>query len=331
MRALLSIIIILSFFDAHAQVVNTNVPRRTDGRNIVQDRSLWMDRICIIPRFSTAPSLNGGVDTVGYICFNSGDSTLNVRGTNVWISYPSKTWVLSQIGVSSLSIYSTSSFLTGNRLLTGRNNLYGITFDSLAYLFQAVRSLTNDTNAQISIVPGQTEVGSYRITGSRSSTIKTSVLPGNYALSLANAGSPGIYLDSVNNTGLGTIVPTERLHVNGNAKLIHIIGGSGIPTVVVGSNVIGTVSVSGSDLAGVITLIVTSTSSLPTNAEFFQLNFNTAFSSAPIPIYSVANATAALLSGTYIKLTTTSSFQIATQGSLSLNAGTYIFNYQVIQ
>jgi hypothetical protein len=134
-------------------------------------------------------------------------------------------------------------------------------------------------------------------------------------------------LDQVITAGATT---TQNITI-GNASAKHLIGNSTAPTAIVGANVTGTISVTGTDLAGIITLVVTSTSSLPTNAEFFQLNFNTAFGSAPTVVYSMANATASLLVGTYVKLPTTSSFQVATAGSLIMNAGTYIFNYIAVQ
>ncbi|SEV89022.1 hypothetical protein SAMN05428988_0168 [Chitinophaga sp. YR573] len=332
MKSLFSLFIFFSFFHATAQVVNSNVPRRTDGRNIVQDRALWADRILIIPRYSGSTNLNGGVDTVGYLGFNSSDTTLNVRGTGIWFPFPSKAWVLTQIGVPSLSIYNNSSFLTGNRLVGGRNNLFGLTIDSLAYLLQATRSLTSDTTSQVSIVPGQTEMGSYRTTGSRTSTLKTSVLPGNYYVNIYNGSPTGIYLDSSNNTGLGTLAPTEKLQVNGNVKLIHIIGNSTAPTAAIGSAVTaGSVAVTGTDIAGTVTLTVSTGGSFATLANFFELTFNNTYGIAPIVLFSPVDASAANLSAVYVKNTTTSSFQLASAPSGTLNTGTYTWKYHVIQ
>jgi hypothetical protein len=105
---------LFSFLRTHAQVVNPNVPRRTDGRNIIQDRSLWADRIFIIPRYTTTPNLNGGADTVGYIGFNSGDSTINIRGTGIWFPFPSKAWILNQITGNIPTWQNVTSVANGN-------------------------------------------------------------------------------------------------------------------------------------------------------------------------------------------------------------------------
>jgi hypothetical protein len=231
------------------------------------------------------------------------------------------------------NIYNTSSFLTGNRSIGGRNNQFGLTIDSLSYLFQTTRSGTSDTASQISIVPGQVEMKSYRTSDSRVSVVKTSVIPGNYKISVYNGNSStGLTIDSFNNTGLGTISPTEKLQVIGNVKLIHLIGGSIGPTAVIGSAVAaGSVVVTGTDIAGTVTLTVTTGGSFATLAHFFGLTFNSTYLIAPKVIFSPYDAGAANLSAVFAKNVTTSSFQLASGASGTLNTGTYTWTYHAIQ
>lgn len=123
---------------------------------------------------------------------------------------------------------------------------------------------------------------------------------------------------------------TQNMSV-GNVTAKHLIG-SGTPTVSIGSDFTGTASVSGNDIAGTVTVTITGSTSYPTLAAYFQLNFATAYASAPTVVFVPANSATALLSGTYLKLPTTSSFQIASApAGTSPGSATYVWNYHVIQ
>lgn len=117
-----------------------------------------------------------------------------------------------------------------------------------------------------------------------------------------------------------------------DVRVKKLIGNSGAPTATIGSSFTGTVAVAGNDMAGTVTVTITAATSFPTLAPYFQLNFNTAYATAPAVLFWPANASAALLSGIYTKLPTTTSVQLA-----SANAGTapasatYVWHYHVIQ
>lgn len=122
----------------------------------------------------------------------------------------------------------------------------------------------------------------------------------------------------------------------GSVTASKIIGNSSAPSISLGANITGSVSVTGTDMAGTVTVTVTGVSSLATLNELFTLTYNSAYSSTPHVVWSPASANAAALlqaaGGLYLKNSGTSSFQIATVNSYSTPASqTYTFTYHVIQ
>lgn len=108
------------------------------------------------------------------------------------------------------------------------------------------------------------------------------------------------------------------------------------PSVSLGSNITGSVSVVGTDMAGTITVTVTAISSLATLNELFTLTYNSSYNSIPRVVWSAASVNAAALlqaaGGLYLKNSGTNSFQIATVNSYTTPASaTYTFTYNVIQ
>jgi hypothetical protein len=149
---------------------------------------------------------------------------------------------------------------------------------------------------------------------------------------LTTSGTDLFTILASGNVGIGNTNPGQKLVVTGNTSTSHIIGNSTAPTATIGSNMTGTVSVSGTDIAGTVTVNITASTSFPTLAEYFTLTFNTAYGTAPYVVFTPANSSAALLTGIYLKLPTTTTFQIASANSGTTPASaTYIWNYHVIQ
>lgn len=128
----------------------------------------------------------------------------------------------------------------------------------------------------------------------------------------------------------------QQLIVEGSIKGTKIIGNSATPSVSLGTGITGSVSVTGTDLAGTVTVTVTGASSLATLNELFTITYSSAYSSIPHVVWSPASANAAALlqaaGGLYLKNSGTSSFQIATVNSYTTpGSATYSFTYHVIQ
>ena len=141
-------------------------------------------------------------------------------------------------------------------------------------------------------------------------------------------------LASLTVTGTATIADltvnnlvTATLTVNG-----HIITGGGQPTIASGSAACSgsTVSISGTDTAGLIT--VTSADSCTASGELAKITFAHAFGSAPRVTLTAGNASAAALQ-TYVDSSAISptSFTIATPTSTINGSTTYKWYYQVLQ
>lgn len=129
------------------------------------------------------------------------------------------------------------------------------------------------------------------------------------------------------------VTTTGNVTATGTASILHLIGNSSTPTIVAGTAAGSspTVSVSGTDIAGVIT-VTTGTST--TTGVLATVTFSTSYGSAPTPTSPApANAATASLSGAY------SCYYTSTAGTLVLNSGssalanstTYKFYYHTIQ
>jgi len=133
----------------------------------------------------------------------------------------------------------------------------------------------------------------------------------------------------------------DKLQVNGDARVYgstttnKIISATSTTSVSLGSNITGSVAVTGNDLAGTITVTVTGSSGLATLNELFTLTYGSAYASTPHVVFSAASTGSTVLQrtpGLYLKNSGTSSFQIAITDSYTTPASaTYTFTYHVIQ
>lgn len=131
------------------------------------------------------------------------------------------------------------------------------------------------------------------------------------------------------------VVGTSKFNVNniGLMNSIHLGGISGTPTIAagVGAGTSPTVTVTGTDTAGVVNV---TTGTLPTLAAvIFTVTFNVGYATAPYIEFSPANANTALLSGaTMVFATSTTTTFSFTAGATALTAATgYSWNYHSIQ
>ena len=149
-----------------------------------------------------------------------------------------------------------------------------------------------------------------------------------------NQNNSNLFWDNSNNNfGIGTSTPGQRLVVVGTVSGQHLKGIGNTPSAVVGAGA-GTgasVSITGSDVAGKITL---TTGTLPSaSAVATTLTFASAYSSTPYVIFSAANSLTSLLSGaSMVALASTDSSFTLTSGTVALTAlVNYEWNYIVIE
>lgn len=154
-----------------------------------------------------------------------------------------------------------------------------------------------------------------------------------------------IFTDDNGNTGFGTQVPAEKgdfvgnINVSGTVKTAHLKGTGSIPSINPGAGAGGspTVSISGSDMAGVIT--VTTGGASPTfSAAIAVVTFNIVYGSVPkAVIISPANPLAARLTGSSKVVVDSAtglavdSFTLSSNTNPLLNSSTYKFYYLVIE
>lgn len=130
----------------------------------------------------------------------------------------------------------------------------------------------------------------------------------------------GLKADVASPTFTG-VITTPKVKGNGSA-----------PTVAVGPSITGTVSVTGTDVAGEVTLIITVPSGLATNDQLFTLTFNSAYGTAPYVVYSPSSATSSTTMATsYVKSVGTTNFVLGVANSGTYAATTYKWTYHVMQ
>ena len=151
---------------------------------------------------------------------------------------------------------------------------------------------------------------------------------------VADANSAFI-INQINASSTGNILNLQAAGVTkasvsrtGNISLPHLIGNSTAPTIAAGAGAgtIPTVSISGTDLAGTIT-VTTGTS--PTAAGILAtITFNTAYGSAPSVVFSDVNDNV----GAVKVSSTTGAFVLTAKTGVTLAASTtYKYNYIVAQ
>ena len=141
-----------------------------------------------------------------------------------------------------------------------------------------------------------------------------------------------------NGTGWGTLAPSNSPTFIGLLKTVHIKGNSSSPSITSGAGA-GTspiISVTGTDLAGEITVITGPDPA--TAAVFCTITFTSAFDSAPYVVFSPGNDAAALMYGDsgmskvlYVNSTPTTFTLNTNSARFPEPSKEYKFHYQVIQ
>ncbi len=85
------------------------------------------------------------------------------------------------------------------------------------------------------------------------------------------------------NVGIGITSPTEKVEIDGSLKTKHIIGSTSAPTIAVGAalGTGGTASISGTDIAGNVTLNIGTSPPVTTPGLGLTVTFNTSYTVAP--------------------------------------------------
>lgn len=151
---------------------------------------------------------------------------------------------------------------------------------------------------------------------------------------------------STNNSGaytdLMSLDNSSNLALLNTVSTKHIIGSSGTPTIAAGTGAgtSPTVSVSGTDMSGIVN-VTTGTTPTGSNAIVGTITFNTAYGSAPkgVVLTPANTNSAALATTTQVFVpangqtngTTTTTFVVESNGTALAASTAYIWTYQVIQ
>ena len=219
-------------------------------------------------------------------------------------------------------------------------------------------ALVNTNTVTIPVASGNSNIaiGDYSGPLGKSNSIAIGRCAGNSAVNQANFGNV-LYINGIQSTGttatataittakigIGTNIPVNTFDVVGNISCSaitssisyagHIVGNTTTPTIVTASGAGtsgGTVSVIGSDLAGVIT-VNTGTSTAAT-APIFTLTYNKVYTTAPVVIAMGSNEAAASVSATGTPFFTSSitGFSGFVHGNNLAPSTTYKWNYIVV-
>lgn len=179
--------------------------------------------------------------------------------------------------------------------------------------------------------------GTVRIDGLKSgNSFNSSSTASTSTILYSNNSTGDIYsLPTVNNATLVTNssgVPSWSTTASGSVT--HIVGTSGTPTYTAGTGAgtSPTITITGTDLSGKITVKVGS-GTPAANAAIVTVNFNTAYSSAPNVVFSPGNANAAQLTANkpFINSTSTTNFVLESNTTALVAGTTYIWYYMVAQ
>jgi hypothetical protein len=190
-------------------------------------KRLKADSGLIVPRLTSLNSGVSTVDSVGALFYYNTDNSLYVK-TNTGVK------ALSFSGGTASNIYNTSGILNGNRTLTGMNNTYSLTFDSIGFFNVNANGFTNiaalgvektyivhqydniglrisDPGVPYVDVTLQRSDTSFAVTVANKGTLKKLImqqdtLSFNGKLVLPSAGNPGVGRVLVDSTGTGMAV-----------------------------------------------------------------------------------------------------------------------------
>ncbi|CAK0770542.1 hypothetical protein CCP3SC1AL1_510006 [Gammaproteobacteria bacterium] len=198
---------------------------------------------------------------------------------------------------------------------------------------------------------GNTALGYLALTGATSGSANIGL--GYYAGAYNTTLPTRLFINSINRSTLAndstlSIIygyqnatkANQRLYLNANTYIPHIVGNTTSPTLALGSG-LGTgagtvVSITrGTDLSGIIG-VVTGTAALGTSATLATITFNSPYGAIPNVVLTPANAAAANLitgSNVYVPASsiTASVFVVSTNTVALTASSTYSWFYQVIQ
>ncbi len=212
---------------------------------------------------------------------------------------------------------------TGPVLAIGRNAGTDLTTQNNIAVFGSATSPLNDwyfgesyTTASPSDVTFQPSVGSGTNIAGASFYLKGgagtgNATPGKLHLQYASAGSSGATLQSYTTA---ITIDSSATDVAGLLITDRLKGGTTAPSAAVGAGAGtgATVSVSGTDLAGEITL--TTGTATPDGGVLLTLTFSSAMTSAPFPQITPANTNAADVTGTWYVTSTTTTLVVTCKG-----------------
>ncbi|MBB6005044.1 hypothetical protein [Arcicella rosea] len=179
-------------------------------------------------------------------------------------------------------------------------------------------------------------VDSTLLAGNTNIAFKSSVPAGANNWGIYNVGTAKSYFGG--NVLIGSTTDSgDKLQVTGTAKIQHLKGGTSAPTISagIGAGTSPTISITGSDLCGTIT-IITGTSPMA-NAVLVSISFNVAYGTAPIVIIKEANVNAVGMNTVYVPAngqsngTTATAFNLTTGPTALAASTTYMYYYQVMQ
>jgi hypothetical protein len=286
-----------------------------------QMRAMYADSTARVPVLNMWYVPFNNKDSSGSMWYWTSQNAFAGKWGTVTRLFASQDWVTA----NAVNIYSANGILTSNRTLTGKNNTYNLTFDSIGFFNVYANGFTNTASlgAEKTYIVHQ-----YDNIGLR---ISDPGLP--YVDATLNRSDTSVTLTVANKGTLKKLImQQDTLSYNGTLKASHLSGTYGTPTVSIGTDFIGTASVVGNDISGTVTVTITSGGSFPTLAAYFQLNFAVPYSTAPHVVISPQNSATTTLPAIYVKNKSTTSFQVATANSgTAPGSATYIWDYHVIQ
>lgn len=272
---------------------------------------------------------NYEAQTLEFGTSNTARYTIASAGTHAFVSS-------SNPGVA-LATFTATASTSGNTPF--------ITFTAAAHTNQTLSAETIDFNFNASATlqhatGALTTQRSFLIQARTYSFVGASVITNSATLAITNAPIAGTNATITNSWALWIQAGNSRFDGT-EVQLRHLRGTTTAPTIAagVGAGTTPTVSVTGTDIAGLVN-ITTGTTPTGTNAIVATVTFNTAYTTAPYIILTPANRNAqALAIGSIVLVpaagqtngVTTTTFVIES-GATALAASTaYIWSYQVIQ